>query len=99
MTRILGQLFYTDYSTKLTQLVFQSDGDLLASADADGFLFLWDPNQHDKVIGGVLLSAPASCLRWCEGDRLAVGQEDGKAVVFTVRSAPTGTSKPSSPAT
>ncbi|HAY79394.1 MAG TPA: hypothetical protein DCY79_06260, partial [Planctomycetaceae bacterium] len=79
---------YDAHSSKLTQLVFQSDGDLLASADADGFLFLWDPIQHDKVIGGVLLSSPASCLRWCKGGKLAVGQQDGNVVVFEVQSGP-----------
>lgn len=54
----------------------------LSAADVEGFLFLWDPTNHDKVIGGVLLSSPASCLRWCGGDRIVVGQEDGKVVVF-----------------
>ena len=72
-------------SSKLTQLAFQPGGEFLASADVDGFLFLWDPTNHDKVIGGVLLSSPASCLRWCEDDRIAVGQEDGKVVVFRLQ--------------
>ena len=81
-----GPRQYEAHSNKLTQLVFQSDGELLASADADGFLFLWDPINHDKVIGGVLLSSSASCLRWCEGGKLAVGQQDGNVVVFEVQS-------------
>ena len=74
---------YEAHSNKLTQLAFQPDGPMLASADA--FLFLWDPIKHDKVIGGNLLSSPASCLRWRKGDRLAVGQQDGKVVVFEVQ--------------
>ena len=76
---------YEAHSNKLTQLAFQPDGPMLASADADAFLFLWDPIKHDKVIGGNLLSSPASCLRWRKGDRLAVGQQDGKVVVFEVQ--------------
>ena len=78
---------YDAHSSKLTQLVFQPDGKLLASADADGWLFVWDPIEHDKVIGGLLLSSPASCLRWRRGGKLAVGQRDGKVVVFEVRPA------------
>ncbi|MEL6896694.1 MAG: WD40 repeat domain-containing protein [Planctomycetota bacterium] len=74
-------------SSKLTQLAFQPDGNLLATSDADGFLFLWEPDRHDEIIGGVQLAAPASCLRWVNGDRLAAGQEDGKVVVFQIRSA------------
>lgn len=77
---------YDARHSKLTQVVFQPDGELLASADADGFLLLWDPVNHDKIIGGVVLSSPASCLRWCQGDRFAVGQEDGKVVVFKIQS-------------
>ena len=75
---------YNAHLNKLTQLVFQPDGELLASADADGLLFLWDPLKYDKVIGGCALSSPASCLRWCKGGKLAVGQQDGKVVLFEV---------------
>ncbi|MDA8018938.1 MAG: WD40 repeat domain-containing protein [Thermoanaerobaculia bacterium] len=77
---------YDAHSSKLTQLAFQPDGKLLVSADAEAFLMLWDPIKHDKIIGGVLLSSSASCLRWCEGGKLAVGQQDGKVVVFQVQS-------------
>ena len=74
------------HSNKLTELVFQSDGSLLASADADSFLFLWEPCKHEKVVGGVLLSSPASCMQWCTGGKIAVGQQDGNVVVFEVES-------------
>ena len=76
---------YDGHSNKVTQLVFQPDGKLLASADADGHLFLWNPIKHDKVISRLSLSSSASCLRWCKGGRLAVGQQDGKVVIFEVR--------------
>ena len=77
---------YDAHPSKLTQLAFQPDGDLLASADAEAFLFLWDPIKHKKIIGGVSLSSSASCLRWCKGGKLAVGQQDGKVVIFEVQS-------------
>ena len=77
---------YDAHSNKLTQLVFQPDGGLLASADADADLFLWDPLKHDRIIGGVSLTSPASCLRWYRGGKLAAGQRDGKVVTFEFQS-------------
>ncbi|MEM6691056.1 MAG: WD40 repeat domain-containing protein [Planctomycetota bacterium] len=77
---------YAGHANKVNYLAFQPVGHWLATADAGGFLFLWDPSDHDKVIGGVMLSSPASCLRWCGDNRLAVGQQDGKVVVFEVGS-------------
>ncbi|MEM0925372.1 MAG: WD40 repeat domain-containing protein [Planctomycetota bacterium] len=81
---------YESHSNKVTQLAFQADGPLLASSDASSFLFLWDPIKHDQVIGGVLLSSPATSLRWGQGDRFAVGQEDGRVVVFDVQTVTKG---------
>ncbi|MEM6470488.1 MAG: WD40 repeat domain-containing protein [Planctomycetota bacterium] len=78
-------LQYHAHGNRLSVLAFQPDGGLLASADIEAYLFLWDPTEHDNVIGGVLLSSPASCLCWCGGDKLAVGQQDGRVVVFEVR--------------
>lgn len=64
---------YEAHSNKLTQLASQPDGKLLASADMDPTLALWDRLKHDKVIGGGLLSAPPSCLRWRQVGAFAVG--------------------------
>jgi len=75
------------HTNKITQLAFQPDGNLLASADADGFLFLWAPIKHEKVIGGLSLTSSATCLRWCENGKLAVGQRDGNVVLFELNSA------------
>lgn len=76
---------YEAHPDKLTQVAFQPDGSLLASADAEMFLFLWDPVKHNKIIGGVSLSSSASCLRWRKGGKLAVGQQDGKVVIFEIQ--------------
>ena len=73
---------YEAHLNKLTQLAFQPDGKLLASADADSFLFLWEPFKHEKIVAGISLSSPASCLRWSKGSQLAVGQRDGNVVLF-----------------
>lgn len=81
---------YEAHPNKLTQLAFQPDGKLLASADADAILFLWDPLKHDKVIGGCSLSSNATCLRWRTGGELAVGQRDGNVVLFKLASVRTG---------
>jgi WD40 repeat protein len=73
---------HTGHSNKLTQLAFQPDGKLLASADADAFLLLWDPIKNDEAIDKLTLSSSASCLRWGNRGKLAVGQQDGKVVIF-----------------
>ena len=70
---------------KITQLAFQPQGSYLVSSDADAFLFLWAPEKHDKVVSGQSLSSAASCLRWYGRDKLAVGQRDGKVVVFKLQ--------------
>lgn len=75
---------YEAHSNKLTQVVFQPDGNFLISTDMDAALALWNPLQHDKIIGGQMLSAPASCLQWCHGGKFAVGQHDGKVAIFQV---------------
>ncbi|MEM7182335.1 MAG: WD40 repeat domain-containing protein [Spirochaetota bacterium] len=76
---------YEAHPNKLTQIAFQSDGELLVSTDVDSLVFVWEPMQHNKVIGASVLTSAASCLRWCKGNRFAVGQEDGKVVIFEVR--------------
>lgn len=74
---------FDTHLNKLTQLGFQPNGQFLVSADTE-CLMLWDPISQEKVIGGVMLSSPASCLKWGKGDKFAVGQEDGKVVVFNI---------------
>ena len=81
---------YDAHSNKLTQLAFQPDGELLASADADATLLLWDPLKRDGIVGGVALASSASCLRWCRGGKLAAGQQDGNVVILAVQSAARG---------
>ena len=83
---------YEAHCGKMTEIAFQSDGNMLATADTDRFVFVWDPLKHTKIIGAVRLSSTASCLRWF-GSRLAVGQQDGKVVVFNVQPAGEGSSQ------
>ena len=72
---------YDAHSNKLTQLVFQSDGELLASADADAKLFLWasfEARPHHwrgravitRKLFAVAQRGPAACgwpARWQRG--------------------------------
>lgn len=76
---------YDAHTNKLTQLAFQPDGCLLATTDADSLLFLWEPMKDDDIIAGLKLSSPASCLRWCKGDKFVIGQQDGNVVMFSTR--------------
>lgn len=77
---------YDAHLTKLTDLAFHPEGELLASTDALAYLFLWHPFESNDVTGGVSLSSPASCLRWSSKGKLAVGEQEGKVVIFEVKS-------------
>lgn len=71
------------HSAKITQLAFQHRGDLLASSDNDGFLFLWNPLKQKLPIAGQIFSSSISRLAWSPDDRLlAVGQQDGTITVL-----------------
>ncbi|NRA45597.1 MAG: WD40 repeat domain-containing protein [Oligoflexales bacterium] len=76
---------YDGHFNKITQLAFQPDGTYLVSSDANGFLFLWNPLVTEEVIEIFRLPSPASCLRWCRGGRLAVGQRDGTLVTLDLK--------------
>ena len=76
---------YVEHSNKLTQLAFQPNGKLLASACNDAVLALWEPMKHDKVIERKSLSSPASCLRWSKKGELAIGQKDGKVTILEIK--------------
>ena len=79
---------YDAHENKLTQVAFQPDGKLLASTDTDAFLFLWESDiRRTEIVAEFLLSSAASCVRWCKGGKLAVGQQDGKVVTFETESA------------
>ena len=75
-----GPRQYSGHTGKLTQLAFQPDGELLASADADSLLLLWDPMNNYQAVDAGRLSAPASCMRWAQAGMIAVGQQDGSNV-------------------
>lgn len=73
---------------KICQLAFQLDGPLLASADAQSLLLLWNPSAHFKVVGGLVLPAPVTSLRWNRSGELAVGQRDGTVALFHTKLEP-----------
>ena len=71
------------HRNKLTQLAFQPNGDLLASADADSLICLWDPIKNTQALHKDKLSSPATCLRWSKSGHLAAGQRDGSITTFS----------------
>lgn len=71
------------HPAKITQLAFQYRGDLLASSDNDGFLFVWNPLKQKLPVAGQIFSSSISRLAWSPDDRLlAVGQQDGTITVL-----------------
>ena len=67
------------HATRLTQLTFQSKGDDIASADADGIVMLWTPLKSSKPYFFREFDSMITRLAWSSDDqRLAVGERDGK---------------------
>ena len=66
------------HPTRLTQLQFQSRGDDIASADADGMLLLWTPLTHVTPYFARAFESAVTRLAWSPDDqRLTVGERDG----------------------
>jgi WD40 repeat protein len=67
----------------VTQLAYQHRGEVLASGDSSGFLMLWLPTEHDKIIWGTKLPSPVTRLVWSPDDaRIFVGQKNGLVTMF-----------------
>ena len=67
------------HATRLTQLTFQSRGDDIASADADGIVMLWTPLRSSEPYFFRGFDSMITRLAWSSDDqRLAVGERDGK---------------------
>jgi WD40 repeat protein len=66
------------HEDKVTALAFQHSGPLLASAGADGLLFLWQPGKHTRPLGRAEFRSAITQVAWSADDqRLAVGTEGG----------------------
>ena len=76
---------YEAHSNKITNLAFQPDGPFLVSTDLDNSLVVWEPLKHNKIVGGCLLSSPASSISWSKNGLLAVGQKNGKLSIFQIK--------------
>lgn len=67
------------HATRLTQLTFQSKGDDIASADADGLVMLWTPLRSSDPYFFRGFDSSITRLAWSSDDqRLVVGERDGK---------------------
>ena len=62
----------------LTQLVFQSEGNLLASGCDEGLVAVWRPGKEPRPLATAYLSSAISQLSWSPANRrLAAGTADG----------------------
>lgn len=67
------------HATRLTQLTFQSKGDDIASADADGIVMLWTPLRSGDPYFFRGFDSMITRLAWSSCDqRLVVGEREGK---------------------
>lgn len=77
---------FEGHPSRLRQLAFQDKGDLLASGDESGLLYLWNPLRGSKPLGGYTFGSAISRIAWSPDDRLlAVGQDEGTLVVLDFR--------------
>jgi WD40 repeat protein len=73
------------HPTRITQLAFQPQGELLASADADGTLLLWNPLRATRPAAGRMFLTEITRVAWTpDGKRLAIGERAGSVAVVDV---------------
>ncbi len=79
-------LQFEGHQDKVTALAFQHAGPILASAGADGRVFLWHPGKHKKPLAKIEADAAITQLAWSPGDDcLAVGTEGGSVHVYLLQ--------------
>jgi WD40 repeat protein len=74
------------HTGRLTQLAFQPQGPLLASAAGDRRLLLWQPGAATEPVDADLLGDEIVLLRWSrDGQQLAVGDRSGALTIYALQ--------------
>ncbi len=70
---------------KVTHLHYQSHGPLLASADGEGYIALWNPVQSNQPLREGSLDSAIAGMRWSHNDgAIAWGTTEGQVCVWNV---------------
>jgi WD40 repeat protein len=78
-------LQFEGHKAKVTALAFQRGGPLLASAGADGLVFLWEPGKHKRPLAQSQVESAVTQASWAPGDdRLGIGTESVTIRVCTL---------------
>lgn len=76
-------LMLRGHEALLSGLAFQHHGDYLASGDAEGYLYLWQPNASTHLLTKHIFESGITHIRWALNDQqLAIGTERGDISVL-----------------
>jgi WD40 repeat protein len=71
------------HAAPVKQLAFQSDGKMLVSGDALGFLLFWIPDIRKELITGARIKGEISALKWSNDNlHIAAATAEGEVVVM-----------------
>lgn len=69
---------------RISSLVYQGRGHLLASGGQDGSVYFWNAGKSSQPLRQVRLSGPVTALAWTPDDRqVLVGTQDGRLALAT----------------
>ena len=69
---------------EINSLVFQKEGELLASGDENGEVHIWNPQKSDMPIKSIALDYPISKIAWSPDGQIAIGGGDGTVSIATL---------------
>ena len=70
---------------EINSLVFQKEGELLASGDENGEIHIWNPQKSDMPVKSIALGYPISKIAWSpDGQRIGIGGGDGTVSIVTL---------------
>ncbi len=72
------------HAGEINSLVFQKNGELLASGDENGEVHIWDLQKTKIPIGSIAMDYPISKIAWSpDGQSLGIGGAEGTASIFS----------------
>ncbi len=81
---ITKPILLKQHSDDITSLVFQKQGDLLASGDEKGEVHIWNLQESRMPIKSITLGYPISKIAWSQDGQIGIGGGDGTVSIVTL---------------